>query len=120
MRVNGVAADGLLLPEEIEVGGPVPVLRLLEKGIDARQRGRVVMAGELLHGGPVEGRLLHGHIVCDSCGLYVNSGRSSLPVTADEEGRKGDQHKANTALRKHTTFPHSLSLLAKEANDQGV
>ena len=119
MRVNGVAADGLLLPEEVPVSGPILVLRLLEEGIDARQRGWVVVAGELLCSGPVEGRLLHGHIVCDSCGLYVNSGRSSLPVTADEEGGKGDQNKASTAPRQQTVFQHSPTLPAEEADSRG-
>ena len=123
MRVNGVAADGLLLSEEIQVGGPVLVLWLLEKRIDSGQGGRVVMAGVLPDGNTILGRLLHGHICRDSCssrGGRIGGRRGVLPVTTDEEARKRDQHKASTAPRRYTMFPHSPSLLTKRSKQSGV
>ena len=92
-----MAADGLLLPEEIQVGGPVPVLRLLEKAVDAGQCGRVVVAGEPAHGVAVLGRLLHRPTACGRCcaalRLCAACGKGRmLPLAADEEEeRKGKQ-----------------------------
>ena len=119
MRVKGMAADGLLLPEEVQVGGPALILRLPEKSVDARKGGGVVVACELPHGSPVERRLLHGHNIRASCGLRVDSGRGVLPVTADEKGGKGNQRETSTAPRKHASSPHGPSLLTEEVNSRG-
>ena len=66
MRVKGVAADGLLSPEEVQVSGPVLILRLLEESGDTRKGGRVVVAGKLSNSSPVQGRLLHRNDNCRS------------------------------------------------------